>query len=238
MSTPGKQVNQDEITPVTPEQKEKKTKKKSNKNERFKWWQSLLLILSTLVITVGAAYYISDKYLWSIVDENRIKEQLAFYKDKVDAEPNNSSHRVNLGYTYFIDGENDEAIKQLKVAIDLDKNNFNAYLNLAIVYNDDKQFDNALKYAEKATKLSPRDYKGHLVKGTIYRELKMYEESLDTLNQANQLMPRNVDIIYEIGKLSEDQGLTKEAEQIYKEALSYDPLHKNSLEGLDRVAKK
>jgi tetratricopeptide (TPR) repeat protein len=234
MSRHEKQGSQDGNS-MTPDEK---VNKKSNKSDRFKWWQSLLLILFTLVITAGASYYISDQYLWPKVDENRINEQLAYYKDQVEAEPNNSNHRVNLGYTYFIKDDNEEAIKQLKVAIDLDKNNFNAYLNLAIVYNDDMQFDNALKNAEKATKLSPRDYKGHMIKGSVYRELKMYKESLDTLNEANQLMPRNVDIIYEIGRLSEDQGLTKEAEQIYKEALSYDPLHKNSLAGLDRVAKK
>jgi tetratricopeptide (TPR) repeat protein len=216
----------------------KENPKKKKKNGRIKWWQGLLLILSTLIISLAAGYFISEKYIWPKIDVDRVNQQLAFYKEKVEFEPNSSEHRVNLGYTYFIKGDNSEAIKQLKVATDLDKNNFNAFLNLAIVYNDDKQFDDALKFAQKAVKLSPRDYKGHMLKGIAYRNIKMYEESLASLNEANRLMPRNVDIIYEVGKLAEDQGLSKEAEGIYKEALSYDPLHKSSLEGLERVAAK
>jgi tetratricopeptide (TPR) repeat protein len=213
-----------------------KKKQKKLKKERYTWWQSLLILILTLGISVGSGYYISDKYFWSDFDENRLNEQLAYYKDKVNVEPNNSNHRVNLGYSYFLKGENDEAIKQLKVALDLDKNNFDAYLNLGIVYKDEERLDDALKMALKATKISPRDYKGHLLTGSVYRKLKMAKESLDALNEANKLMPGNTDIIYEIGRLIEDEGDAKGAAEIYKEALNYDPLYKPALEGLERVA--
>jgi tetratricopeptide (TPR) repeat protein len=235
MQTSENQVNQDQESQKAPKKAEN-TKKAKNKNERLNWWQSLLLILTTLVISVSAAYIISDLYLWPNSDTDRTKEQLNFYKEKVELEPNNPQHRVNLGYTYFVLGDNDEAIKQLKVALDLDKKSINAYLNLAIVYNEDEQLDNSLKMAQIVIELNPKDYKGHLLKGEVYRKLKMYDESLVSLNEANRLMPRNTDIVYEIGRLSEDQGLNNEAEQIYKEALAFDPLHKNSLDGLDRVA--
>jgi tetratricopeptide (TPR) repeat protein len=220
------------------ETQDKSSKTKTIKKEKFNWWQTLLILLLTLIISVGTAYYISDKYFWSKMDMNRVGEQLTYYKNKVDGEPNNPKHRVNLGYTYFLKGDNDEAIKQLKVALDLDKNNYDAYLNLSIVYKDQDELDNALKAAEKCVDINPRDYKGLLQKGSIYRELKMYKDSLDVLNQANSLMPGNTDIIYEIGRLAEDQGQIKEAEAIYKDALNYDPLYKNALKGLDRIASK
>lgn len=221
-------------TPAPP--KEEKTPKK--KNNRFKRWQAFTILFLTLVISVGASYYISDKYFWSDIDMNRINQQLDHYKGLVDQNPNDPSNRINLGYTYFIKGDNDEAIKQLKVALDLDKKNFDAYLNLSIVYNDMENFDEALKMAQKAVDLSPRDYKGQMQKGVVYRELKMYEDALTALNEANRLMPGNTDIIYQIGLIAEEQGMPKEAADIYKDALSYDPLHKNSLAGLDRVASK
>ncbi|MBT2698194.1 tetratricopeptide repeat protein [Bacillus sp. ISL-40] len=235
METDAKQHIPEE-TNQKPEGKTKKTKKV--KNEKFKWWQTLLILSLTLVISVGAAYYISDKYFWSKMDMNHVSEQLDYYKNKVDSEPNEPKHRVNLGYTYFLKGDNDEAIKQLKVALDLDKKNYDAYLNLSIVYKDQGELDNALKAAEKCVDLNPRDYKGLLQKGSIYRELKMYKDSLETLNQANSLMPGNTDIIYEIGRLAEAQGQMKEAEAIYKDALNYDPLYKNALKGLERIASK
>jgi tetratricopeptide (TPR) repeat protein len=215
--------------------KQKEEKSKTQKSDRFKWWQSLLILTLTLVIAVGAGYFISDKYFWSKMDLNRINQQLDFYKDKVDAEPNNPEHRVNLGYTYFLKGKNDEAIKQYKVALDLDKKYYNAYLNLAIVYNDEDRLDDAIKAAQKAVELSPRDYKGQLQKGIVFRKLKKYDDALEALNQANQLMPGNTDIIYQIGLLTEEQGMKTEAADIYKDVLSYDPLHKDALAALDRV---
>jgi tetratricopeptide (TPR) repeat protein len=214
----------------------KDEKKKTPKNSKFKWWQSFLMLIGTLVFSVVVAYFISDKYFWSNIDMKRVNEQLDHYKTLVDAQPNDPAHRVNLGYTYFLKNDNDEAIKQFKVALDLDKKYYDAYLNLAIVYNDEDRLDDSLKAAQKAVELAPRDYKGQLQKGMVYRKLKMYDEALESLNQANQLMPGNTDIIYEIGLLAEEQGMATEAADIYKEALSYDPLHKNSLDGLNRVA--
>jgi tetratricopeptide (TPR) repeat protein len=224
--------------PVKPEPEAPSKKPKSLKNKKFKWWQSLTILLLTLVVSVGTGYYVSQKYFWSNMDMNRINEQLHHYKSLVDQNPNDPQHRVNLGYTYFLKNDNDNAIKQLKIAVDLDNKNYNAYLNLSIVYNDEKNFDEGLKMAQKAVELNPRDYKGQLQKGTIYRELKMYEDSLESLNQANQLMPGNVDIIFQIGLLAEERGLKKEAADIYKDALTYEPLYKPALEGLDRVASK
>lgn len=229
--------NQPEGVHELQEQEEKKVKMKKKKNNRISGLKALIILFLTLGVSVSAAYYLSDKFLWSKMDMDRVNEQLTYYKIKVDEQPNDPQQRVNLGYTYFLKGKNDEAIKQFKVALDLDKNYYDAFLNLGIVYNDEKRFDEALKMFQKVTDIAPRDYKGHLYKGIAYRQLKMYDEAIDVLSQANVLMPGNSQIIYEIGRVAEDQGQNKEAEELYKEALNYDPLFKNALEGLERIAK-
>jgi tetratricopeptide (TPR) repeat protein len=211
--------------------------KKPNK-DRFNWWQTLIILFLTLGISVGAGYFISDKYFWSDFDQNQLKKQFEHYKNQVDAQPNDPQHRVNLGYSYFLLGKNEEAVKQFKVALDLDKNFYDAYLNLGIVYLDEERLDEGLKMATKASEIAPRDYKSQLLKGTAYRKLKMFDESLETLSKANELMPGNTDIITELGKVAEDQGDKMNAEELFKEALNYDPLYKPALEGLDRVAAK
>jgi tetratricopeptide (TPR) repeat protein len=213
-----------------------KTPKK--KNDRFNWWQSLLMITITLVISVVVAYFVSDKYLWSKEDQSQLAERLKYYKVEVDAKPNDPKTRVDLGYAYFLNGDHGEAIKQYKVALDLDKEFFDAYLNLGIVYNDEERYDEALEMSMKATELSPRDYKGFLLKGMAYRNLKMYLDASEALDQANRLMPGNTDIIFEAGRVAEGQGQLDAAEEIYKEALNYDPLYKPALEALDRLASK
>jgi len=50
-------------------------------------------------------------------------------------------------------------------------------------------------------------------------------------------MPGRSNIIFEIGRVAEEQGEFKTAAAIYKEALMYDPLYKDAVEALKRVEK-
>lgn len=208
------------------------------KNDRFTKLQGISLIIATLIISLVGGYVISDKLIWSKEIENRIVQQVNYYEGLVSKEPNKPEHRVNLGYSYHLNDQNEDAIKQLLMAIDLDKKNVSAYFNLGIVYNDEERYDDALKQSNKAVELAPRDYKGHLLEGMIYRKMKMYKEALASLQEADKLMPVNNDIIYEIGRVAEDQGNVKDAEELYKKALSYDPLYKPASEALTRLASK
>jgi tetratricopeptide (TPR) repeat protein len=220
------------------EKPEKNNEMRTKKNDRFTKLQAISLIIATLLISLVGGYVISDKLIWSKQDESRIVQQVNYYEGLVSKEPNKAEHRVNLGYSYHLNGENEEAIKQLQMAIDLDKKNVSAYFNLGIVYNDEERYDDALKQSNKAVELAPRDYKGYLLEGMIYRKLKMYDEALASLQEADKLMPVNNDIIYEIGRVAEDQGNVKDAEELYKKALSYDPLYKPASEALTRLAGK
>ncbi|WP_066315046.1 lipopolysaccharide assembly protein LapB [Bacillus sp. FJAT-29814] len=215
---------------------EKRSEKKSK--DRFTWWQSTLLLVGTLAICLVAGYFISEKYLWPDTDTEKIAEQIKFYKAEVNKSPNDPKNRVQLGYSYFLAKDYDEAIKEYKIAKSLDKNYFDAYLNLSIVYDIKGDQDAALQNAIKATEISPKDYKGHLLKGRSYRKLKMYDEANKALNEADRLNQGNTDTIYEIGLVAEDQGKKKEAEAIFKDALAYDPLYKPALKALDRLSSK
>jgi tetratricopeptide (TPR) repeat protein len=223
--------------PVTNEH-ESRTEKPNKKTGRVTKLQAFLILFTTLIICLVGGYFISEKYLWPNADEQRQLDQLNYYKDLVGKKPNDPENRVNLGYTYFLTGNNDDAIKQLKVAIDLDKNYFGAYFNLGLVYLDEKRYNDALTQAQKTVELAPKNYKSNLLEGMVFRKLKMYDEALKSLQQALTLSPINTDIINEIAGLSEDQGKYDEAEKLYKEALSYDPLYKPATEGLERIAAK
>ena len=54
---------------------------RTSKNDRFTKLQGTLLILGTLIISLVGGYFISDKYLWSDGDQNRLAQQLDYYKD-------------------------------------------------------------------------------------------------------------------------------------------------------------
>lgn len=214
---------------------EKAEKKKKVKKDRFAWWQTLIMLVATLAICLSAGYYISEKYFWNS-QSDQIAKQIKYYNDQVDVKPNDPQIRIQLGYAYFLKGDTDSAIKQYQIAKSLDKNNYTAYLNLSIAYDKEKRTDDALQMAFKAVKISPNDYKGHLLEGKSYRKLKMYDKATKALEEAIRLKPGNTDTIYEVGLVAEAKGKLKEAEQIYKEALSYDPTFKPAINALDRIS--
>lgn len=232
MENPVRSAAQEPSNSSGPEQQAKK-----QKSDRFKWWQALTILVATLAISLSAGYYISANYLWN-KNSDEIAKKLSYYQDQVDQKPNDPKLRVQLGYTYFLKGDDDNAIREYNTATNLDKTNFDAYLNLAIVYDKQNRNDDALQAAKKAVKLAPRDYKGHLLSGRNYRKLKMYKEAEQSLEEAIRLKPGNTDILYEVGQVAEAQGKKKDAEKIYKETLSYDPTFKPALNALDRLKTK
>ncbi|MFZ7943831.1 tetratricopeptide repeat protein [Neobacillus sp. 19] len=224
--------------PIIEKHEPTKETRDTKRKQTFTKWQGISLIIGSLFISLIAGYLICDKFIWTNKDQSRVDQQVAFYENLVNKEPNKPEHRVNLGYSYHLKGQNDEAVKQLLLAVDLDKENVGAYFNLGLVYNDQKRYDDALKQAKKAVDLAPKDYKGHLLEGMVYRKLKMYTEAFASLEEANKLMPANTDIIFEIGKVAEAQGKTKDAEELYKKALAYDPLYKPASDALTKLAGK
>lgn len=211
---------------------------KHKKNDRFNWWQSIIVLVLTLGICLTAGYYISSKYIWKDQSALQISERIKYYTQQVEEKPNDPKIRVQLGYTYYLKGDDDNAIKQYQVAKNLDKNNFDAYLNLSIIYDKENRSNEALEMATKAVKISPQDYKGFVMQGRSYRKLKMYDKAVASLQSARKLEPANCDVIYEIGSVAEARGDKKGAESIFKEALSYDPTYKPALTALDKLSSK
>lgn len=209
-----------------------------NPKEYFTFFQATLLILLTLAISIGGWYAAGKYYFWQELDMKRVGEQLEYLKNKVNADPKNQEYRVALGYTYFLKGDNKQAVKELNQVLEMDKNYYDAYYNLGLIYSDEKRLNDALEMFQKCIEISPRDYKGYKMKGVVYRELKMYKEAVEALDKASKLMPGGADIIYELGRVAEDKGDKDIAIGLYKEALGFDPLYKEAAEGLKRLQKK
>lgn len=212
-------------------------KKEIEKKGNFNWWQATLILVATLAICLGGGYFISSKYLWN-TEGDQLNKQLDYYQGIVDQKPNDPKSRIQLGYIYFLKHDYDNAIKQYQVAKNLDKNDFDAYLNLSIVYDKLGRNDDSLQMAIKASKISPQDYKGQLLKGRAYRKLKMYKQASSALQEAYRFKPGNVDILYEVGLVAVAEGKKSEAEQIFKQALSYDPTYKPAQKSLEQLTSK
>jgi tetratricopeptide (TPR) repeat protein len=219
-----------------PQEVEGRTAKKQPKT--FTKKTSFLLLFFTLLISVGTGYALGHFYFWNDVDMKRVNEQLTYYKEEVRKDPANLENRIVLGYTYFLKGENEKAIKEFDYVLEQDKNYYDAHYNLGLVFLDEERYNEALIEFEKTVNIAPKDYKGHVQMGIAYRGLEEYDKATKALEQANKLAPTNADIIYQIGMVAEAKGEFSDAIAIYKDALTYDPLFQDAVDALDRLKDK
>ncbi len=223
-----------------PQEKEGRAAKNQPEKQpkKFKKRTAFLLLFLTLAISIGTGYALGHFYFWNDIDMKRVNEQLDYYKEAVRKDPANLQNRIVLGYTYYLKGDNDEAIKQFDYVLEQDKNYYDAHYNIGLVFLDEERYNDALIEFEKCVKIAPKDYKGFVQQGIAYRGLKEYDKATKALEAANKLAPTNSDIIFQIGMVAEAQGKYQDAIDIYKDALQYDPLYKDALDALDRLKDK
>lgn len=210
-------------------------KPKQKKPKTFTILQTILLLILTVAITSGGGIALGNYYFWNDLDMKRVNKQLDYYTEQARIDPANLENRIILGYTYYLKGNNKDAIKEFMYVLDQDENYYDAHYNLGLVYLEEERYDHALSSFNRTVEIAPKDFKGHVQKGIGYRHLEMYDEALGSLNEANKLNPGNADIIYQIGLVAEAQGQYDAAVSIYKDAAEFDPLFKEAVEALERL---
>lgn len=204
-------------------------------DKNFTLLQAIAIILVSAIVFSAAGILVGKTFFWKNFEDTRIEQQFAFYKAKVEAEPKDPESRVNLGYTYFLKGNNDEALQQFKIAADLDPKYAGAFYNKGLVYNKEKKYDDALEAFSQAAKLAPRDYKNFLMMGVIYNQQENYKDAITALNRANEENPGSSDVIYQIGIAAEKTGDIEGAKELYQQALDYDPKYQDAKDALARL---
>ena len=206
----------------------------SHFKKKFTTWQTIGLLALTLFLSTGGGLALGN-VLGSSEELKRINEQLDFYQERVNNNPQSLEDRIILGYTHYLLGNNNQAVNEFKHVLEIDDNYFDAYYNLGLVYFEEEKYYDALSMFNKTVQIAPRDFKGHLQMGIVQRHLNMYEQAIESLSEANALNPVNANIIYQIGLVAEDAGDFGMAAEIFKDVLNYDPLFQGALDGLERV---
>lgn len=206
-----------------------------SEERNFTILQAIAIILLAAAVFAGVGVLVGKTFFWKSVNDTRIDQQLSFYQAKVDAEPKVPQNRVNLGYTYFLKGKNEDALRQFKIAADIDPQYAAAYYNMGTVYQEEKKYDEALEAFSKAAKLAPRDYKNFLMLGVVYNAQGNHKDAITALNRANAENPGSSDVIYQIGIAAEKTGDKEGAKELYKTALQFDPKYQDAKDALARL---
>ncbi|MCD8511782.1 MAG: tetratricopeptide repeat protein [Bacillus sp. (in: Bacteria)] len=219
-------------------QKRVSQRRKKKPPKVFNKWQAALLLILTLLLSVGGGITYSNMYGDSNLDMKRVRDQLAFYEQQIQLNPNNLESRVAYAYTNYLLGNESDAIKELNWVLNQDPDYYNAHLNLGLINLNRGQYHDAMFSFNETIRLGPQDFKGYMNLGRVYIELEMFDEAMEKLTIANNLSQRNSDIIYYIGLLAERLGEYSMADEVYRDALRYNPMYERALEGLRRIEEK
>lgn len=181
-------------------------------------------------VAVGYAKY------WNQYDQRPqvVKNQETF-KSEVRTNPDDVNAHLNLGWTYYEQGNKDMALRYYKKALSLDKNNIGAMYNIGLVDKDLKNYKDAEFQMKEVLKRAPLHELAAYTLAQVYRESKQYNKAEVQYLQALKISPTSANIIAELGMVYEAQGKKAEAVKQYREALRYVPDLKDAQDGLKRL---
>lgn len=191
-------------------------------------WLVLVLFLLGQPLLSFSGYLLGTNFFWADADLSRLNQQLEHFRALVDAEPDNPSHRTELGFTYFTIGDYRSAVDQLTDAISLDENYLPAYLSRGYVLVELNRLDEALSDFQKVKELADNDFRGFLNTGIVFRMLGMLEESVVELERARSLAANSSDIYYQLALTHEAMGDAVAALELLDRALELDPLNQDA----------
>lgn len=127
-------------------------------------------------------------------------------------------------------------IESLERALLMDPSLENVEKSLAIQY---LRFDNdkkAMAIAEKWMSNSEQRVSGLLLQGLIYAKAGQLDSAANAYEQAIQHEPSNVDALYNLGLLKEENKKYAEANELFRQVLAIEPTHAGAITYLSKTA--
>ena len=121
--------------------------------------------------------------------------------------------------------------------LEIDPNHYPTYYNMGMFYMNTEDWNNAIKSFTKCTQINPRDIESLFNLGYIHLQLGANDIARDYFSQSLKIEPINHRALYGRGYAYELLGDIPNAEKDYRLALSYNPQHEGSKQGLQRIMK-
>jgi tetratricopeptide (TPR) repeat protein len=131
--------------------------------------------------------------------------------------------------------DNPLAVAYYDRLIALDTLNKLSFYNRGMYYLKNQQWNGAIEDFTICTKLDPADIESFFNLGYIHLQLDLRREAIGYFNQALSIQPINHRALYGRGYAYELLGDITNAEKDYREALSYNPDHEGSRQGIMRI---
>lgn len=127
------------------------------------------------------------------------------------------------GFSLYENGENQEAIEELKQALADSPDDVEVYCKLASAYSDEEMTDDAISMYKKAVELEPNHIGAHYDLGLFLIDNGMCDEGIAELRKVWELNPRYEDVSFTLGDAYYDCKKVDDAIAIWESLLKEDP---------------
>lgn len=142
--------------------------------------------------------------------------------------PSHAEAYGQLGLAYYLEGNQQAAMDNYKLANQYKSNNPKVYNNMGMLYYLSKDLGGARLAYEKAIGLDPKMDEAHRNLAGILLVQKEYSKAIDSYKKALAFDPYNAEIHYFMGIAYQEQGDIANAQSLLEKAFSMDPTLRNN----------
>jgi len=159
---------------------------------------------------------------------NRALEQrdydhaILWYEQVLVTHPDDIRARNNLGVAYLRADNNDLAFQEFQKILALHPDNAKAHFNLALVYYKQGLYDRELEEYRKTIELDPDHFEAHVHLGHADLAKGMDADAIREYEWVLKRDPNQLQVLYNLSLLYEDQGRLREALSLLDRYLTLD----------------
>jgi tetratricopeptide (TPR) repeat protein len=120
-------------------------------------------------------------------DRGNYKAAIELFKRVVDGDPKHKTAWMDLGRTYMVVRQTDDAVAAFKKQADLNPYDEYAFGALGWAYTTQRKYDDAAGSFNKAIEINPLSEYAHAALGSMYQEAHQYEKAVPELEKAVSL---------------------------------------------------
>ena len=171
----------------------------------------------------ATAQIIKEKKAIALINEGKLQEAEAIYKELISASTNNHIVYGNLAAIYGMQGSLDKAINLLRQALHINPNYLEAHNNLGNALQEQGNLGAAIASFTKALQINPNYSEAHYNLGNALRQQGNLDAAITSFNNALRVNSNNPEAFSNLGNLYMEQGNTDAAIACYKNSIQLRP---------------
>lgn len=178
-------------------------------------WRAALAATGCVILVLCVTRIITRNRVWA--------SDLALFSNTLSSSPDSAAIRIDMGVTYWANGELQKAKEQWERAIKLDPKGTVAYIDLGLFYEKEHNDRLAESFYRKAMLKEPMYTDPHLDLGKLLMKMGDLKNAEPQLRAATLLSPLNISAQNALGKLYLTTGRLDSAEACFRASVQAAP---------------